>query len=116
MVAKARRTVAALLTLASAAALAQPFPQLVEEARKVAGQLVQRVGGELVKEMELTGPVRSILVCKYSSPEIASELSRKTGWRISRVSLKPRNPAMGTPDAWEQRVLLEFDRRAASGE
>ncbi len=116
MVAKARRTVAALLTLASAAALAQPFPQLVEEARKVAGQLVQRVGGELVKELELTGPVRSILVCKYSSPEIAFELSRKTGWRISRVSLKPRNPAMGTPDAWEQRVLLEFDRRAASGE
>lgn len=115
---KARSSLAACGALAAAAALAQAdaFPQMVEDARKMAAQLVQRVGGELVKEMELTGPVRSILVCKYSSPEIAAELSRKSGWRISRVSLKPRNPAMGTPDAWEQQVLLDFDRRAARGE
>lgn len=107
-----------LLGAIAATAFAQgdAFRQMLEDGRKVAVQLVQRVGGELVKEMELTGPVRSILVCKYSSPEIASELSRKTGWRISRVSLRPRNPAMGTPDAWEQQVLLDFERRAARGE
>lgn len=102
----------------AAAALAQQdgFQQMVDEGRKVTGQLLSQVRGELTKEMEISGPSRSILVCKYSSPEIASELSRKTGWRITRVSLKPRNPAMGTADAWEQDVLLDFDRRAARGE
>lgn len=102
----------------SAAAIAQQdgIQQMVEEGRKVTGQLLSQVRSELTKEMEISGPSRSILVCKYSSPEIASELSRKTGWRITRVSLKPRNPAMGSPDAWEQDVLLDFDRRAARGE
>ena len=32
------------------------------------------------------------------------------------MSLKTRNPLLGTPDAWEQAVLAEFDRRAAAGE
>jgi hypothetical protein len=49
-------------------------------------------------------------------PEISSALSRKTGWKVSRVSMNPRNPALATPDAWEQRVLLDFDKRVAKGE
>jgi hypothetical protein len=89
---------------------------MLAESRGVAGQLLKRVGGEMRREMEVSGPTSAVLVCKYSSPEIASELSRKTGWRIARVSLKPRNPAMGTPDAWEQKILADFDRRAAAGE
>ena len=32
------------------------------------------------------------------------------------MSLKTRNPLLGTPDAWEQAVLADFDRRAAAGE
>jgi hypothetical protein len=32
------------------------------------------------------------------------------------VSLKTRNPLLGTPDAWEQKVLEEFDRKVAAGE
>ncbi len=44
------------------------------------------------------------------------ELSRKSGGRVARVSLKTRNPLLGQPDAWEQQVLAEFDRRAAAGE
>ena len=35
---------------------------------------------------------------------------------MSRVSLRTRNPALGQPDAWEHRVLVDFDRRAQSGE
>ena len=47
---------------------------------------------------------------------IASDVSRKRGWKVSRVSLKTRDPLLGLPDAWEQKVLADFDRRAASGE
>ncbi len=93
-----------------------PSPKLIEESRAAATQLMKRVGGELRREMEFSGPLRSIMVCKYVSQDAAAELSRKSGWRISRVSLKPRNPLTGVPDAWEQQTLVEFDRRAASGE
>jgi hypothetical protein len=55
-------------------------------------------------------------VCRNIAPELAGQLSRETGWRVARVSLRTRNPLLGTPDAWEQRVLAEFDRRAAAGE
>lgn len=90
--------------------------RLLEDGRKVADQFVQQLGGELRREMELSGPLRSLIVCKFGAPEVASSLSRKTGWRVSRVSLRTRNPALGLPDAWEYRVLEEFDQRQARGE
>ncbi len=50
------------------------------------------------------------------APAISGELSRISGARVARVSLNTRNPLLGDPDAWEQQVLVEFDRRAAAGE
>lgn len=100
---------------------AQPAPaegqrRLLDETRKVAEQLVQQISGELRREMDLTGPLRGLVVCKFGAPEIASATSRRTGWRVSRVSLRTRNPALGLPDPWEHRVLVEFDQRVARGE
>lgn len=108
----------ALMTTASALAQApaEDFRKLAEESRKVADELVTRVGGELVRELEVSGPLKAVVVCKYTVPEITSNISRRTGWRISRVSLRPRNPALASPDAWEQKVLLDFERRRARGE
>jgi len=103
--------------LSGAAAQApEDMRRLLEDGRKVADQFVQQLGGELRREMELSGPLRSLIVCKFGAPEVASSLSRKTGWRVSRVSLRTRNPALGLPDAWEHRVLEEFDQRVARGE
>jgi len=79
-------------------------------------ELVAQVRGELLKAIEASGPLRAIVVCKYTVPEISSALSRRLGARITRVSLAPRNPALGAADAWEQKVLLDFDTRAAQGE
>lgn len=90
--------------------------RLAEETRKVATDLVAQIRGALTKEMEYSGPMRSVIVCKYTVPELTSHLSRKTGWRITRVSLRPRNPALGAADAWEQRVLLDFEKRVERGE
>ena len=42
-------------------------------------------------------------------------MRQQTGWDIRRVSLKTRNPATGTPDAWEARQLADFDIKAANG-
>jgi len=74
------------------------------------------VRGELLKAIEASGPLRAIVVCKYTVPEISSSISRKYGARVTRVSLAPRNPALGWGDAWEQKVLMGFDDRVAKGE
>lgn len=89
---------------------------LLDESRAVANQLMGQIRGELTRELERTGPVRAVTVCKYSVPEITSNISRQTGMRVTRVSLRPRNRALGEPDIWEQRVLLDFENRVAKGE
>ena len=88
----------------------------IEESRRIADQVSVALRDQLIREMQISGPVRSLIACKFSCPEILSTPSRRTGWRIAAVSLKPRNPALGAADAWEQRVLLDMGRRVAAGE
>lgn len=107
---------AALLLAAVLSGAADDIPGMSNEARQIAGRFVTSLGQEIKREMDASGPLRTILVCKFYAPEVATSLSRETGWRVSRVSLKTRNPALGYPDPWEQKVLVEFDRRAAKGE
>jgi len=89
---------------------------LLEESRAVAHLITHQVRDELVREMERTSPIRAITVCKYSVPEITSNISREKGMRVTRVALRPRNPSLGEPDSWEQQVLLDFEKRVAKGE
>ena len=86
------------------------------EARSLASQMILQLGAALKKELATTGPDGAVTVCRDTAPAVAGELSRKSGARVGRVSLRTRNPLLGNPDAWEQQVLAEFDRRAAAGE
>ncbi|HET9702024.1 MAG TPA: DUF3365 domain-containing protein [Burkholderiales bacterium] len=112
------RIIAAAIALAfSAPVLAQDaLPKFQEEARKTSAEFGQKLGAELKKSLEAGGPEAAIGVCKDIAPAISSELSRRKGWQVTRVSLKTRNPLLGLPDAWEQKVLADFDRRVAAGE
>lgn len=108
----------ALILSATAFAGSQDRPLLSEmtvESRQLAGKILDQIRGELVAELERTGPLRAILVCKFSAPEITSRISRLQGTRITRVSLRPRNPSLGEADAWEQQVLLDFEKKIAKG-
>jgi Protein of unknown function (DUF3365) len=108
---------ALLFALVSAAFAGDEIPKpALEEARKAATELVGSTRSELTKAIEQSGPLRAIVVCKYTVPEIASAVSRKYGARVTRVSLTPRNPSLGWGDAWEQKVLMDFDERVARGE
>ena len=89
---------------------------LIDEAHQLAAQLADRLRGEVARELEHGGPLSAILVCKYSAPEITATISRQSGARVTRVALKPRNRATGEPDAWEQRILLGFEKRVSKGE
>jgi hypothetical protein len=104
------------ITAAAWASAESPPPAALAEARKASAELVASIRGELVKAIEASGPLRAIIVCKYTVPEVASAVSRKYGARVTRVSLTPRNPALGWGDTWEQRVLMDFDQRVARGE
>jgi hypothetical protein len=98
-----------------APAFAADAPDLVAP-RAVASSLAQQLGAELKKELAANGPESAIAVCSESAPRIAGELSRHNGWKVTRVSLKPRNPMLGMPDAWEQQALQGLEARAAAGE
>jgi hypothetical protein len=116
---KMRSFYAALLVAAClmpAAGYGQSQEQLLADSRKVAGSLLQQLGARLRATLEEKGPEGSVSVCRIIAPNLAGQLSVETGWRIARVSLRTRNPLVGTPDPWEQKVLGEFDRRAAAGE
>jgi len=110
---KKQRLISTTLLLAMSAlpALADDMAQYQDESRKIVKEFVSQLGGELQKEMKANGPASAIKVCRNAAPAIASEVSRKTGWNVSRKSLKTRNAALGMPDAWEQKVLADFEKR-----
>ena len=87
---------------------------------KEAMSIVKKFGGtlkpQLKKALKSGGPVKAIEVCSVKAPEIAKKLSSETGWKVKRVSLKARNSKTAIPDAWERKVLMQFDARQAKGE
>ena len=100
-----------LLAASALPALADDMAQYQEESRKIIKEFASQLGGEMQKEMQANGPVAAIKVCRNVAPAIASEVSRKNGWNVGRKSLKTRNAALGMPDAWEQKVLADFEKR-----
>lgn len=87
----------------------------VDKSKSVVKEFMGQLKGELQTAMKAGGPGKAITVCKDKAPVIAKDLSDKYGWRIARTSLKTRNSA-NAPDAWETRVLEEFNLRKQSGE
>jgi Protein of unknown function (DUF3365) len=104
--------IALVIGLCASAARADDLATFRENSRAVVKDLASRLGGALQKELAADGPVAAIRVCRDIAPEITSDISRRTGMRVTRVSLKTRNPLLGSPDAWEQKVLLDFAARA----
>lgn len=88
--------------------------------KQEAMSIVKRFGGtlkpELKKAIKAGGPAHAVKVCAFQAPAIANNLSKQTGWNVKRVSLKARNSETAIPDAWERKVLEQFDQRQANGE
>ena len=90
--------------------------QLKQQAISIVKQFGGSLKPELKKAIQSGGPAHAISVCSETAPRIANQLSTETGWYVKRVSLKPRNSQTAIPDAWEQKVLEQFDQRQAGGE
>jgi len=90
-------------------------------AEKLAGyrQSIQAYGSELKQELTSAiksgGAIAALEACHLKAPKIAQRVSEKSGVKVARTSLKPRNAA-SAPDAWEEEVLNNFEARKAKGE
>ena len=89
--------------------------QYKAEAKKITGAFFEELKGELIEGMKAGGPINAIGVCKSIAPAIAMKHSENSGWDVARTSLKLRNPD-NAPDAWETKVLQQFEERRAKGE
>lgn len=111
-----KKIIAALCLIGMSSAYAEDMNQYTSEARAVAMPFLKQLGAANQKAVSEGGPESAIGVCREIAPRLAGDVSRQSGWKISRVSLKVRNPLLGTADAWEQKQLLSFAERADNGE
>ena len=109
-------TLGTLLALSAMPALADDTAKYQEESRAIIAPFMQQLVAENKKAVMEGGPESAIKVCKEIAPKLAGDLSRQHGIKLSRVSLKVRNPLLGSPDAWEQKTLQQFEKRLAKGE
>lgn len=103
----------AVLTLVTT--VAQADEARIAASRATVAEFFGALKGELTQAMESGGAAAAITVCNTRAPAIAQEVSNKKGWTVGRTSLKVRNPA-NAPDAWEKKVLEQFEARLAAGE
>lgn len=89
-------------------------PGWVIEARQGAQALGGQLKQALTRAIEEDGLSAAVAVCQVEAPDIADRVS--TGnLTVSRTALRVRNPD-NTADAFETRVLEDFERRIAAGE
>ncbi len=112
-----QRLLAAWIVLAPVCVLAAgtSLDERAADSRAAVRAFMGDLKSTLKSALKSGGPLAGIEVCSRSAAAIAAEHSRRTGWRIGRTSLKPRNPA-NAPDAWERKVLRDFEARRAAGE
>lgn len=91
-----------------------PTPDWVDQSRQFAMQLGGELKAELGRAIQAGGPVAAIDVCHSRAPEIAAQLSAKSGASVGRTALKVRNGA-NAPDEIERAVLEQFRADLASG-
>ena len=80
---------------------------LLEESRALAQRFAMQLQTELKAALSDGGPIHAIAVCRDEAPKIASALSRQSGAKVGRTSLRPRN-AINAPESWQSKVLNQY--------
>ncbi len=87
-----------------------------KDAMKVTQSFVTKLGEHMTTAMKFGGAEGAVQVCRDAAPRLTGDISRKTGWKVTRVGTRVRNSMLGMPDSWEQNVLIEFEQRKLAGE
>jgi len=88
----------------------EPVDAALRQARRLADELLERVRGLLMAELEKGGYEGAVRVCSEIAQEVPREIAAQTGASIRRVSLRYRNPK-NIPDEYERRKLEEFEQQ-----
>jgi hypothetical protein len=112
MVRRACWTAIVAATALGTAVLAADVP-LLSESRAITKAFGARLQTALKESLAEGGPTAAISVCRDVAPLIASDLSRESGAKVARTSLRFRNPA-NAPEPWQEKVLHEFDAQSTS--
>ena len=79
-------------------------------------ELAENLKGYLQAGLESSvSAEEKLLMCKSGALEATSLIEEEKGFRVRRTSLRVRNPD-NTPDAWESKVLEQFQVRRQSGD
>jgi hypothetical protein len=110
-------SVALLVSTLSAPLLsqAQETEQLLNESRGAVKQLFNSLSSTLVAAMKAGGPAQAIAACNINAQPLTQGVSSSLGYEVARTSLRLRNPE-NEADAWEIKVLQQFEARKAAGE
>ena len=73
-----------------------------------------RLKDELSATLERRGPLAALAVCRKVAPEIAAELSARSGAKVVRTSRRYRSVA-NAPTDWQATVLASLDSLVARG-
>lgn len=82
--------------------------EALQEARRLADELGDKIRGLLVQELQRGGPASAVRVCSEVAQEMTREFNRHTGHHARRVSVRYRNP-QNLPDGYEQQVLVRME-------
>ncbi len=87
---------------------------LLQRARAASDAVLARLLARLNQEYQQGGAERGVQVCAQVAQSLTQQIGREQGVNIRRVSLKNRNPR-NTPDAWERRILQQWERDQKAG-
>ena len=104
-----------LTVLATNSTSADEMTERAASSREASTKLLKALKSEVEKAVQTGGPMHAVEVCNEKAPRITRQVSLDAGWEVGRTSLKYRNPK-NAPDAWEQKVLKDFERRKVAGE
>ena len=93
----------------------ESLDQRLKDSREAVQSFARALKGNLMNVMQKKGPAAAVEACSDIAPLIALTKSKSYSWKISRTSLKLRDPD-NAPDPWERAVLEQFEARKAKGE
>lgn len=102
------------LFMLSSLANAASEKQMINDSKLAIKRFSSVLKHTLKREMNKGSVVNAITACHSGADAINRQLIAQSGWKITRTSLKFRNPK-NAPDAWEKQVLLNFEKNISKG-
>ena len=86
----------------------------VQKASAASNALLQRLGSELVGQMQNGGPMAALHFCSQNALHLTDQIGKEHNLSIKRVSLENRNP-INMPSSAEKSVLERWKKMQQSG-